>query len=174
MKKNLMSVLILVLLLVNIAFTAVLTFSIVPATSNANKLIEEVAKAIHLELNSGKTTGANNVAIENLVEYNVQEGETMTINLKKGEDGGDHYCVVSVYLSLNKADDDYETYGSKVSEYDSLIKNEVISVIGSYTKDEMNSSDTQRDAQEQILEGVQALFNSDFICGVGFSSIICQ
>ena len=45
MKKNLMSVLILALVLVNLVFTAILTFSIVPATSNANKLIEEVAKS---------------------------------------------------------------------------------------------------------------------------------
>ena len=37
-----MSVLILALVLVNLVFTAILTFSIVPATQNANKLIEEV------------------------------------------------------------------------------------------------------------------------------------
>ena len=64
MKKNLMSVLILALVLVNLVFTAILTFSIVPATQNANKLIEEVAQAIHLELNAGKNTGQNNVSIK--------------------------------------------------------------------------------------------------------------
>ena len=65
MKKNLLSILILALVLANLVFTALLTFSILPATKNANKLIEEVAEAIHLELNAGKTTGQNNVSMEN-------------------------------------------------------------------------------------------------------------
>lgn len=174
MKKNLMSVLILALVLVNLVFTAILTFSIVPATSNANKLIEEVAQAINLELNSGKSTGQNNVSMESLETYNVNSGETMTINLKKGSDSEDHFAVVSVYLSLNKEHDDYETYGTTMESKDSIIKDTIISTISVHTKEEMNDPDVQDEVEEDILGELQALYNSDFIVAVGFNSLLLQ
>lgn len=174
MKKNLMSVLILALVLVNLVFTAILTFSIVPATQNANKLIEEVAQAIHLELNAGKNTGQNNVSMANLEAYNVNDGETMTINLKKGSDGEDHFAVVSMYLSLNKEHEDYETYGTTMSSKDSIIKDTIISAVSAHTKEEMNDPDVQDEVEEEILVSLQALYNSDFIVAVGFNSLLLQ
>lgn len=174
MKKNLMSVLILALVLVNLVFTAILTFSIVPATQNANKLIEEVAQAIHLELNAGKNTGQNNVSMANLEAYNVNDGGTTTINLKKGSDGEDHFAVVSMYLSLNKEHEDYETYGTTMSSKDSIIKDTIISAVSAHTKEEMNDPDVQDEVEEEILVSLQALYNSDFIVAVGFNSLLLQ
>jgi len=174
MKKNLMSVLIFALVLVNLVFTAILTFSIVPATSNANKLIEEVASAIKLELNTGKNTGANNVAMENLVVYNVDDGATQIINLERGSDNEDYYAVVSTSLSLDSKNEDYETYYSTMKDKESLIKQAVINVVGSYSKEELSTSEGQRKACAEILERLQTLYASDFIVDVGFSSIIIQ
>ena len=174
MKKNLMSVLILALLVVNLVFTGILTFSIVPATKNANALIKDVAEAIHLELNAGKTTGANNISMANIETFNVDEGATMTINLKKSEDGEDHYAVVSIYLSLDKSNDDYETYGATMASRASIIKDEVTTVVKGYTKDELEDSDNVAVIRETILSDLQAMFDSEFIVDFGFSSMICQ
>lgn len=174
MKKNLMSILILALVLANLVFTALLTFSILPATRNANKLIEEVAEAIHLELNAGKTTGQSNVSMENLETYNLSEGETITINLKKGSDGEDHFAVVSVYLSLNKEHEDYDKYGATMDSKASIIKNAVISSISAHTKEEMNDQSVQDEVVEEILESLQMLYDSDFIVSVGFTSLLLQ
>lgn len=174
MKKNLLSILILALVLANLVFTALLTFSILPATKNANKLIEEVAEAIHLELNAGKTTGQNNVSMENLETYNLSDGETMTINLKKESDGADHFAVVSVYLSLNKEHEDYKKYGATMDTKASIIKNAVISSISARTKAEMNDQGVQDEVAEEILESLQTLYDSDFIVSVGFSSLLLQ
>lgn len=175
MKKNLMSVLILALVLVNLVFTAILTFSIMPAATNANKLIEEVAKAIHLELNAGKTTGQNNVSMKNLETVNLDGGEQLSINLKKTGDGEEHYAVVKVYLSLDKSHEDYETYGTAgIESKTSLIKGVVLSAVSSHTADEMNDSDVREEVLENILEELQALYNSDFIVAVGFSQCLVQ
>jgi len=177
MKKNLMSVLILFLLLVNLIFTGLLTFSIMPAAKNANALIEEVAQAIHLELNAGKTTGQGNVSMANVKTYNVNGGETMTINLKKGEDGDDHYAVVGFYVNLNSENEDFAKVGDgagDLSTSDSVIKNSIISAISAHTKEEMNDSEVQDAVCNDILEQLQALYDSDCIVGVGFSSILLQ
>ena len=50
MKKGIINVAILVLLLINLVMTFVLTFSIVPAMSNSNKLVEKIALVGALEL----------------------------------------------------------------------------------------------------------------------------
>ncbi|MBQ1871103.1 MAG: flagellar basal body-associated FliL family protein [Lachnospiraceae bacterium] len=175
MKKNLMSVLILVLLIANLVMTAILTFSVMPATSNANKLIEQVANAIHLELNTGKTTGQNNIPLDDIVLYEVNESESLTISLKHGDDNTDHFCVVKVYLSLNSKHADYSKWGpDKMKAQDSTIKNTIINVISKYTKDEINNPDFQYEASQKILDDLVALFDSDVIVSVGFSYLICQ
>lgn len=51
MKKNLMSVLILALVLVNTILTAILAIGIIPSVKKSNQLVETVASAIDLELN---------------------------------------------------------------------------------------------------------------------------
>lgn len=173
MKKNLMSVLIFALVLVNLVLTAVLTFSILPATNNANALITKVAAAIDLELSTGDADTTEDVAVSDQVVYNVpSDGETMTINLKDGGDGEDHYAVVSAYITLNSKDDDYETYYSSISDKESLIKNEIINVISKHTKEDMeNNADIVTD---EILTNLRDLYDSTFIIGVGFSSLVCQ
>ena len=50
MKKNLMTVIILALVLVNLVLTAILAFTIIPQTRKSNQLIDKIASAIDLEL----------------------------------------------------------------------------------------------------------------------------
>ena len=174
MKKNLMTVLILAMVLVNLVFTAILTFTIVPTLKNANDLIFDVATAIDLDINAGQTTGIHYEPVENIVMYNVAGGEKLTIMLKKSDDGKDHYCMVSVYISMNSKNDDYQTYGTKISESESKIKDQIIRIIGSYTKEEVSNNEVQIEIREEILTALRSFFNSDFIIDVGFDSLLCQ
>ncbi|SFB25148.1 Flagellar basal body-associated protein FliL [Acetitomaculum ruminis DSM 5522] len=170
MKKNLFSIIICVLLIINIVFSALLTFTMVPAISNSNELIAKVASAIDLEVESYGTTGVDSVPIENIEVYNI--ADSMTINLKKGEDGADHFAVVSVSLSVDKESEGYEKYFATISEKESLIKDKIRSVVSSYTIDQIK--DDENAVLEEILESLQALFNSDFIISVSFSSAVYQ
>lgn len=91
MKKNLMTVVVLALVLVNLILTAILTITILPETKKANELITQVCSAIDLELKSGSVTSSiTNVPIDQVVTHDVNGGESMTVNLKESADGKEH------------------------------------------------------------------------------------
>ncbi len=53
------------------------------------------------------------------------EGE-LTIPLKKGEDGEDHYAVGSVSLSMDSKNKDYKKYSETMADMDGIIKDIVL------------------------------------------------
>jgi flagellar FliL protein len=169
MKKNLISVLILALCVVNCVLTAIMMFTILPQTKKANELIEKVCSAIDLDLNSGAvSTSASNVPIDKQELYLVNEGEDITVNLAKGDDGAVHYAVVTVSLVLNTESENYEKYNQDflTSQDDSLVT-DINKVVGSYTFDEFTSN--QQAVQDQVLSDMQDIFGSDYVVGVNFS-----
>ncbi len=167
MKKNLISVIILALVFANFVLTAILMFSVLPQTKNANAMIEKVCSAIDLELNSGGTTGPSNIPIDQIETYKVNAGESMTMNLESS-DGKTHYAVVSVSLSLNKKSDNYEKYTQEeLAAKDDVICSHIIEIVGRYTQEEFNSD--RETIQNEILVDMQTMFGSDYIVGVNFS-----
>lgn len=170
MKKNLITVIILALVLVNLVLTAILTITILPQTKKANELITQVCSAINLELRSGSVTSDSmSVPIDKLASHDIPE---MTINLKDSGDGKDHYVVLTVSLSMNTESDGYKEHGENMAEKDSLIKSEINSVISGYTYEEFKAD--QQEVQDAILANLQKLFNSDFIVSVGFPTVTSQ
>lgn len=168
MKKNLISVLILALVFANFVLTAILMFTVLPETQKANTLIEKVCSAIDLDLNSGGTNETSSIPIDQQDTYKVNEGEKITTNLAKGNDGKSHYAIVKVSLVLNKKSDDYGTYNQEfLANQDETIKNDVIQVIGQYTLDEFEANKEQ--VKSEILSDMQKLFGADLVIGVNFS-----
>ena len=139
MKKNLITVIILALVVVNLVLTAVLTITIVPETQKANELITKVCSAIDLDLQAGDTAGSLSIDVANMVDYAIPD--SMTINLADSGDGQAHYAVLSISLSLDSANEDYATYGSgDLSAYESVIKNDILSVVSSHTLEDMRNN----------------------------------
>ena len=168
MKKNLISVLILALVFANFVLTAILMFTVLPETQKANTLIEKVCSAIDLDLNSGGTNETSNIPIDQQDTYKVNEGEKITTNLAKGNEGKSHYAIVKVSLVLNKKSDNYATYNQEfLANQDETIKNDVIQVIGQYTLDEFETNKEQ--VKSEILSDMQKLFGADLVIGVNFS-----
>lgn len=170
MKKNLMSVLILALLFVNIILTAILTFSILPSVKKTNQLVDTISAAVNLEVNGGKTKKTSSVPMSQIQTYDLED--KMTINLKQGEDGKEHYVVLTASVSMNTESDGYKEYGEAISEKASIIKSEINNVVSSYTYEEF--WDDQQKVQDEITDNLQGLFDSEFIVDVGFSSVTCQ
>lgn len=170
MKKNLMSVVILALVLANLILTAVLTISILPQTKQANELITKVCAAIDLDLEGGSSTSSATVPLDQVETYNVNEGKSMTINLKAGEDGVNHYVVMEVTLGIDTKHEDYAKYGSadQLSAKEGLIKDRIFSVVSSHTIDEMRND--QQSVQDEIVEELRKMYNSDFIVSVSCTS----
>lgn len=162
MKKNLLTVVILALLLVDLVLTGITMFSLVSANKKTMALVDDIATALALDLSAPgdtETEADTSISIADTAVYNIEDA--MTIALKPDADGVDHYALVSVSFSLNMTDPDYETYQPMLSEKESKIKSEIIDVIGSYTKQEIMSN--SQAVEDEILARVQNMFNSKFI-----------
>lgn len=172
MKKNLISIIILALLIVNIALTAVMMFSVVPANNKAIALITDVAAAMELDLsdpNLAAATAEKTVSVEDTVTYDIPD--QMTISMRKGEDGKDHYAIVSVSLCMDSKSEDYKKYGADIASTESMIKNEINDAIGSLTYEEAQVM-TTAEIQDAVLKKIQAMYGSAFIYKVVFRDIM--
>jgi len=168
MKKNLISVIILALVFANFVLTAMLMFTVYPQSQRANEMITKVCEAIDLELNSGAAVGLSNLPIDQIATYNVNNGETMTVNLSDGK-----YAIVSVALSVNKESERYEDSTTEsLSEKEALIKDTISQTIRSYTKEEL-LKDTKA-VQDDILKSLQKMFEADYVVGVSFPDMTAE
>lgn len=164
MKRNLLSVLILALLVVNIVLTGVMMFSVVGTSRKTSALITDIATILQLELGNADSK-KEEYKIEDIEMYNISD--SMTIHLKTTGDGKDHYCIVSVALSVNTKHKDYKEYGDTIANYESLIKSEIDKVIGNYTKEEAEAQ--KEEIADEILARIQNLYDSNFIVDVVFN-----
>ncbi|MCR4788013.1 MAG: flagellar basal body-associated FliL family protein [Lachnospiraceae bacterium] len=178
MKKNFVSIAILALLIVNIALTAIMMFSVMSTNKKTASLINDIATAINLELVDGTATAEEEVSTVSMADIELYTIADMTIPLKAGvnadgtADTKDHFALLSVSLSMNKTNEDYETYGADVSTKEDLIKGVINEVVSQYTvADAKNNSAVICD---EILKKIQGLYNSDFIFDVKFSSALFQ
>ena len=118
MKRNLLSVLVLALLVVNIVLTAVLMFSVVGTNNKVAALVTDIGTILQLDMGTANGEGNEELNMADIEMYNI--ADSMTIHLKTAEDGKDHYCIVSVALSVNTKNADYKQYGATIANYESL------------------------------------------------------
>ncbi|MCR5303748.1 MAG: flagellar basal body-associated FliL family protein [Lachnospiraceae bacterium] len=176
MKKNMLLLIIVALLVVNIALTGIMMFSVLSTSSKTSKLIDGITTALNIETGGEEGEDAASIPVSSIAVYNI--ADPMTILLKKvpeteGGDGKDHYCVVSVSLSLNSESPDYKTYGEgDLTSYEALIKDSINSVISGYTMEDARNNQDQMKAE--ILEKVRGIFSSDFVLDISFRDIMFQ
>lgn len=173
MKKNLISIIILALLIVNVVLTAIMMFSVTSTSKKTAALVDNISTALNLELAAKGTDSekaAEEIPMSDIQTYDISE--SMTIPLKTDEDGEPHFCMVSVTLSMNTKDKGFKTYGADLSGQESLIKSEIIDVFGQYTLSE--ARDQQDEIRQEILQRVQKMFDSEFIFNISFSNILFQ
>lgn len=174
MKKNLLSIIILVLLIVNLVMTSVMMISVTGTNKKTAAIVTDIASVLKLELNQGTEAeeSAETVSLENTEAYDLPD--EMTIPLLKGEDGVMHYALVKVSLSMNVKSDGYKTYGADISSRQSLIEGVITEVISQYNVDEVQVKSAE--IQDEILSRLQSkeMFDSDFIYKVTFSKFLVQ
>ena len=167
MKKNMLTVIILALCLVNTILSALMVFVVVPTSQKTDKLISQVASVINLEL-EGDTI--SKIDIANIETYKIEEGKTM--NLKTSENGKEHYAVMDyVSLSINKASEDYARLQPLLETQNSAVMDIVDSVMSSYTyEDAINNREQMK---EELLNSLKKHFgSSDFIIGVSLGNLL--
>lgn len=172
MKKNLVSIIILALLVVNVILTSVMLFSVTGTMKKTSSLIDGIAMALSLELGEDISAGeaSQAVPIENVAVYQIED--ELTIPLATGADGKDHFCMVSVSLSMDTKADGYKDHGASVGDKEDLIKGEIVNAVGSYTIEEAKA-DTDA-IRKDILQRIQKMYGYDFIYDVVFREIFFQ
>ena len=171
MKKNLLSVIILALLIVNVALTGIMMFSTVSANKKTVALVNQIASILNLEVKAPEDEEAvKEISIMDTDTYNIED--EMVITLKHGEDGADHYALVSVSLSLDKTDENYATLQPLVAANESKIKSVINDTFGAYTKEEASAN--TKEIADKILSQIQTMFDSKFIYEVYFRDIKFQ
>lgn len=111
MKKNLITVIILALCVVNLILNIMIVFVCMPSAKKTNNLISEIAKVLNLELEAANEQPT--VDLKNIANFNV---EAQVINLKDDGSGDSHYVQVGLTLELDKSSKDYETLNTVLSE----------------------------------------------------------
>jgi len=167
MKKNILTIIIMAMCLVNIVLSAVLIFVMVPAANKTIKLVDKVAQLVDLELESPENN-IENLSVSDIETYLFSD--KLTCRLKDNDDGKDHYAVLYLSLSLNKTHDDYEKLQPYISQYENNIKEIVTDEFAKYTKDEIPEKKDK--IKSQVLVRIQELFKSDFIINVSFGNIM--
>lgn len=167
MKKNLLSVVILALLVVNIVLTSVMMFSMTSTNKKTAELVSNIATVLNLELTPPGSEAEKQVSLEDTAVYNMTN--SMTLLLKTDEDGKTRYLMCEVALSMDTTHEDYEKYGETISDKEKLIEDAISTVVSSHT-----AAECQQDFESikaEILDAIQDLFQSDFIYKVAVSNI---
>lgn len=167
MKKNLLSVLVLALVLVNVILSAVMMFSVLSTNKKTASLVNSVASILNLELEKPGAEEVKEVPMSNLVFWNLDGKMTIPLKNVEGDDGKAHFIILEeVAFSMDTKAKGYKTYGEDVlaGSYASVIKDTITSTVSQYTVEECtNNFDMIKD---EILRKVQALFDKDFIYSV--------
>ena len=167
MKKNLLTVLILALLIVNIVLTSVMMFSVMGTNKQTAKLVANIATVLDLELTQpGEEETKQPVSLADTEVYNLTG--SMTIPLATDGDKP-AYLMFDVALSMNTKHADYKTYGATIGDRESLIKDAITSVVTEHTASVCRNNFDGLNAE--ILEAIQELFDSDFIYNVAISQV---
>lgn len=173
MKKNMLSIVMMALLVVNIVLNVVLLFAVVPNASKTNNLIKKVASAVDLQIEE-ESDGSEDYSIADLKSYTFTS-DSLTITLKKNDDGKDHYAVITgISLSLNSKADDYDTISQYITNNEIKIKDKITSVFSKYTKDEAQSKVDS--IKKEILDELssESCLNSKVVVEVNFGNLAFQ
>lgn len=169
MKKNLITVIILALCVVNLILNVMLVFVCMPSARKTNKLITEIASVLDLELE--KDDEQQTVVLENMDSFNI---EAQVVNLKDDGSGDSHYVQMGLTLELDKSSKDYETLTGVLESASGAVFDEARNVVQNYTYAEVSNQETQEEIKKQILENLQKKYATQCIYNVSFSKFTTQ
>ena len=176
MKKNLISIIILALLIVNIVLTAIMMFSVVGSSRKTAALVDNIATALNLELTAGGEEAEEEevVPMSDIAIYTITDKMTIPLKIEVDAEGKEqqHYFIARVTLSMNTKADGYKDYGETMADRESLIKSEIEEVVQSHTVDEARNNQDQ--ISDEILAKIQTMFDSEFVFDVSFSDTMIQ
>ncbi len=170
MKKNLLSVLILALMIVNVAISVITMISITGTNKKTAALVDTIATVLNLELVSDDEDAEAGISLADTEIYTI--ADPMTIPLNTNGDEKQTYMLCKVSLSINMKDEDYKTYNSTtLGTYESYIKQEIEGVISSYDMDYLSVSTNREEVKKEVLEKIQKWLGSKVVYDIAISDV---
>lgn len=167
MKKNLLTVLILALVVVNLVLTTIMMVSVLSANKKTSELVTTIATVLNIEYSTpGSSDAEETVSLADTETHSL--GEQM-IPLTNAE-GKTVYMIFDLSLSMNTKGDGYKKLGEGVSSgsYDSLIADEVNRIVSTHTLKECQENFDP--IRAEILTAVQDLIGP-FVYRISISGI---
>ena len=181
MKKNILSMIILALLIVNIALTAVMMFNVTSTNKKVADLVGNIATVMNLELTPPGGAGEEKVEISpaDTEVYTIAGSMTLALTPETVVDSNgkssvkQSYLICNVSLSVNTKHPDYKTYGSAeaLAGREALIKDAISSVVSKHTLADLQADPSMEELKKEILQAVQDIYQSDFIYKVLVSDV---
>lgn len=171
MKKNLITVIILAICIINLVFNILIVFVFMPSATKTNKLITDIAAVLDLEIASLQS-GDGSFDVSNLVAFKLEQ--TNPINL--ASDGSDvpHVVQYGLTINLDKTASDYKKTEETLNASTSLIYDTTRDIIGKYTYSQVIDVEVQRQIKEEILASLKETFNTECIYSVSFYNWVAQ
>ncbi len=168
MKKNLLTVLILALMIVNVALTVITMISVTGTNKKTAALVDTIATILNLEVVTDEEETGPAVDLSDTVFYTI--ADSMTIPLKVEGDEKQVYMVCRIALSLNSKDEDYKKYNAdNISTFEPYIKQAIEGVVSSY--DQEYCVNNRDELKQEILKAVQDWMGSKVIYDISISDV---
>ncbi|MGN0430535.1 MAG: flagellar basal body-associated FliL family protein [Acetatifactor sp.] len=169
MKKNLLTVLVLALTLVNTILIGVMMVSVMGTNKKTAKLVGDIATVLNLELGTAGEEEKPEVSLADTEVYAIDGSMTILLKSEPGATKST-YIVFDIALSLNKKHADYKKYGGEnFKSYDSMIKSAINDAVMQYT--ELECRNDMQAMKDDILKAIQEIFQSDFVYNISLSGV---
>ncbi len=170
MKKNLITVIILAICIINLVFNIILMFVFLPSANKTNKLITDIAAVLDLEIAS-QTAGDSAFDVSNLVAVQL---ESDTINLASDGSDASHYVQYELTINLDKTAADYDKVSANITASSSIVYDATRDIVAQYTYEQVKDVEVQRKIKEDILASLKETFNTECIYSISFNSWVAQ
>ncbi len=173
MKKNIFSIIVIVLLAVNLVLTAIMMFAVLPNTTKTNELIAKVAAAIDLELAEEEEENEGEVSIYDLETY-AFENDSLIVSLRKDEaDKKERLAVIKgITIHMNTKVKDYDDIKAVVVANENKMKDIITTVYSKYTRDEAQLQ--KETIKAEILIMFEETFESKIVHDISFGYLAFQ
>ncbi|MCR4616616.1 MAG: flagellar basal body-associated FliL family protein [Lachnospiraceae bacterium] len=170
MKKNLLTIVVLALVLVNIVLSIIMMISVTTTNSKTSALVTTIMTVMNLELTDGTEESAvEPISLADTEVYAIADQMTIALQSVTTADGKvkTPYMVCHISLQINKTHPDYKTMQPLVATNETLIKDAIRTIISSKTEEECRTN--EEGLKAEILKAIQDLFGSDFIYAIAIS-----
>lgn len=170
MKKNLITVIILAICIINLVFNILLVFVFMPSTNKTNKLITQIAEILDLEIAS-QANGDNSFDVGNLSAFQLETG---MLNLASDGSDKNHIVQYGLTINLDTTASDYSKVNSNLEASTALIYDIVRNAVGTYTYQQVIDVNVQNQIKADILASLKETFNTECIYSVSFYNWVAQ